>query len=57
MTKYNINDEVYWNDPDEGATSGYGTVIDIKVEQEPNIYVLYMNDGFGTLECFEHELD
>ena len=57
MTKYNLNDEVYWNDPDEGITSGYGTVIDIKGKQDPKIYVLYMNDGFGTLECFEHELD
>jgi hypothetical protein len=57
MTKYNINDEVYWNDPDEGITSGYGTVTDIKAGQDPAIYVLYMNDGFGMLEAFEHELD
>ena len=53
MTKFKLNDEVYWNDPDEGKTSGYGTVIDIKGE----VYVLYMNDGFGQVEAFEHELD
>ena len=57
MTKYNINDEVYWNDPDEGVRSDYGTVVDIKEGQDPVIYVLYMNDGFGEVECFEHELD
>ena len=57
MTKYNVNDEVYWNDPDEGKTSGYGTVTDIKEGQDPAIYVLYMNDGYGMVECFEHELD
>jgi len=52
MTKYNVNDEVYWNDPDEGTTSGYGIVLDIKGE----VYSLLMNEG-GQTEAFEHELD
>ena len=56
MTKYNLNDEVYWNDPDEGTTSGYGIIVDIG-KQDPPIYMLYMNDGLGMVECFEHELD
>jgi hypothetical protein len=29
MTKYNIGDEVYWNDPDNGSCSGFYEVVDI----------------------------
>jgi len=27
--KYNVGDEVYWNDPDDGLCSGYYTVIEV----------------------------
>jgi len=27
--KYDVDDEVYWNDPDEGFASGYYTITEI----------------------------
>jgi len=49
--KYNIGDEVFWNDPDEGICSGYGKVTEVNGE----IYSIKKDDG-GELEAFENEL-
>ena len=49
--KYNIGDEVFWNDPDEGICSGYGKVTEVNGE----IYSIKKDDG-GELEALEHEL-
>lgn len=55
--KFNIGDEVYWTDPDEGTCSGYGTVIDKHGRRgKYRVYVLKMKNG-GELECFQHELN
>jgi hypothetical protein len=47
----NKGDKVYWNDPDEGACSGLGTISSISGE----IYKLKMDDG-GEVEALRHEL-
>ena len=53
---FEIGDEVYWKDPDEGICSGYGTVIDKHGRRgKHRVYVLKMKNG-GELECFQHEL-
>lgn len=49
--KYKIGDEVWFEDPDEGISNGYGIVKDIKGEH----YALLMQDG-EWVEAFEHEL-
>jgi hypothetical protein len=51
VTKFNIGDEVYWEDPDEGICSGYGTIIQVNGD----IYSIKKHDG-GELEAFVHEL-
>ena len=56
MTKYNINDEVYWNDPDEDIGSGWGAVVDKHGRNgKHKIYILKMRNG-SEVECFQHEL-
>lgn len=50
MMKYNVGDEVYWNDPDNGNLSGYYFVKAISCYL-PVVYVI----GEGT-EVFEWEL-
>jgi hypothetical protein len=47
----NKNDRVYWNDPDDGACSGLGTISSISGE----IYKLKMDNG-GEVEALRHEL-
>lgn len=49
--KYKIGDEVWFEDPDEGISNGYGIVKDIKGEH----YALLMQDG-EWVEAFEYEL-
>jgi len=50
--KYEIGDEVYWNDPDEGICSGYGEVTEVNGE----IYSIKKHDG-GEVEAFKDELN
>lgn len=46
-------DEVFWTDPDDGATSRHYTISVIKVSGE----VVSITDISGDhLECFAHEL-
>ena len=53
---YEIGDEVYWTDPDEGIGSGWGKVADRHGRKgKHQIYILKMRDG-GEVECFRHEL-
>ena len=55
--KYKIGDEAYWNDPDKGVCSGYGTIVDKHGRNgKHKIYILKMKDGSGEVECFQHEL-
>lgn len=51
-TKYNIGDEVFWNDPGNGLCSGYNIVIDIL---DNGIYIIESKNGSLT-ECYESEL-
>ena len=49
--KFNIGDEVYWNDPDNGISSGYYKVIKIISEE-----ILYIKNEHSEAEVFKHEL-
>jgi|TARA_R110000765_G_scaffold332441_1_gene423138 hypothetical protein len=49
--KYEINDEVYWTDPDENICNGYGIVMKVKGE----VYCLKMDNG-EEVEAFKREL-
>ncbi len=53
--KFNVGDEVYWTDPDEGVCSGYGIVKDVTPFKNGEIYCLKMKDG-GELDALEEEL-
>ncbi len=46
-------DEVFWNDPDDGACSRHITIQAIAVSGE--VVVITGKDG-SDLECFAHEL-
>lgn len=54
--KFNVDDEVYWTDPDNGFSSGYYNVVDVIHDDcgEDNIY--YIKDEHSEAEVFEHEL-
>lgn len=52
VKKMNLGDKVYFEDPDEGISSGIFTIQDIYGE----IYSLVSEDGMGFVEAFEHEL-
>ncbi len=68
--KYEIGDEVYWTDPDEGTCSAYGVVTGslksrftwgpnhprLPSDTRDDIYSISLNDGGGEVEAFEHEL-
>jgi hypothetical protein len=53
--KYNVGDEVYWNDPDDGACSGIYKVIDINDDFSRYVYLLRDSKGNET-QAFEFEL-
>lgn len=48
-----IGKEVYWHDPDDGACSCHGTIVDIR---EDGTVVLGTEDG-GITEALPEELD
>ena len=50
--KYKVDDEVYWNDPDEGISSGVYRIVKVMSEE---IYLIA--DEHSEHEVFEHELD
>ena len=59
--KYEIGDEVYWNDPDENIGDGYGVVMKIKgitnFDKDDccdTIYCLKMDNG-EELEAFDED--
>jgi hypothetical protein len=52
-------DEVYWNDPDEGISSGYYTVKEVLSESgdiEDDTIVIIKNDAGTWAEVFVHEI-
>ena len=51
---YQVGDEVYWNDPDDGACSRYGTIKGVKFLSSGGDTIYVLNDG---TEVFEHELE
>ena len=52
--KFNINDEVYWKDP-EGSSSGYyKVVIQIALDGKNSIYLI--SNGTSEAEVYQHEL-
>ena len=54
--KYNVDDEVYWNDPDEGLCSKHGNVKEVLLSNgDSTIYRLVDADG-NDFEAFQHEL-
>lgn len=53
VNKLHSGDEVYWSDPDEGATSRVYTIRTLKVIGK--IVVLEDFDG-SSLDCFAKEL-
>jgi len=54
--KFNIGDEVFWTDVDDGICSGYGIIVDrLGGRGKHRVYVLKLALG-GELEAFEHEL-
>lgn len=55
--KYNIDDEVFWTDPDEGRLSGIYKVVDLKDGEEDDPIYVISNDNCGSMtEVFESEL-
>ena len=48
-------DEVFWNDPDNGACSRHITIQKITIEEGRDIVSIYGKDG-DYLQCFDHEL-
>jgi hypothetical protein len=55
VKKLGNGDEVYWDDPDNGACSRYITIQTITIEEGSDIVSIYGKDG-DHLECFAHEL-
>ena len=51
---YQVGGEVYWNDPDDGACSRYGTIKEVKFLSSGGSTIYVLNDG---TEVFEHELE
>ena len=53
---FNIGDEVYWNDPDNGICSGLYTITD-KLTEDGENSVWIISQGYGnSTEVFQHEL-
>jgi len=56
MSKFNKNDEAYWNDPDNGECSKHVTIkLDQNVIRGEAVYLVIGNDG-SEFEAFESEL-
>jgi hypothetical protein len=52
--KLDEGDQVYWNDPDEGVSSGHYTVL----HNNPIAEILLLADDFGSeVEAFYHEVE
>jgi hypothetical protein len=52
-------DEVYWNDPDRGVSSGHYTVKEVLSESgeiEDDTIVIIKNDAGTWAEVFAHEI-
>lgn len=50
-------DEVWWEDPDDGISSGYYRVVDVRGDSvTPDTVVVLKNDGGSEVEAFVHEL-
>lgn len=53
ISKYTIGDTIYWNDPDDGKTSRYFTIADLKVEGD----IVKITSIWGDyIECLPEEL-
>ena len=54
MAMYEVGAEVFWNDPDEGRCSRYGTITKVKLLSSDGETIYEIDDG---TEVFEHELE
>ena len=50
--KFNMGDEVYWNDPDDNISSGYYNIVNILGKD-----MYYIKNAHSEAEVFEHELE
>lgn len=55
-----VGDEVWWNDPDNGISSGYYTITGIHTESGVIEYandIVFISNGTTQAEVFAHELE
>ena len=48
---FHIGDEVWWEDPDDGNSSGTYEIVDIDIDQD----VLVLSNGSSIVEAFTDE--
>ena len=48
---FHIGDEVWWEDPDDGTSSGTYEIVDIDIDQD----VLILSNGSSIVEAFTDE--
>jgi hypothetical protein len=51
LKQFNIGDEVYWNDPEDGLCSAYYTIAELY-----NDDIVLLVNGYSETEAFIHEL-
>jgi len=56
VPKYEIGDEVKWNDPDDGICSGIYKILDVEDDGMYYIYTIEHQGGNSVTEAFESEL-
>lgn len=53
--QFKLNDIVFWTDPDNGASSGQGTITHVQHDKDDAIISVKKDDG-GEVEALPHEL-
>ena len=48
---FHIGDEVWWEDPDNGTSSGAYEIVDIDIDQD----ILVLSNGSSIVEAFRDE--
>lgn len=55
VRKLHTGDQVFWNDPDDGACSRVYQIQTIEVDPQTGVVVIQEPDG-SVLECYAREL-
>jgi len=55
VKKLHTGDQVYWNDPDNGACSRFYKIQTIEVDARSGVVTIQEPDG-SVLECYAREL-